>query len=391
MRHFRRPAFSIFDLLIIIAIIAFLIGLLLPAISKVRGASDRAKSQNNIKMLALAVHNYASTYQDKLPLAADQNYYSIHVPLLPYIEQDAVYRQMSKVNDGFKKPVDDKANDDFRKLEIKTFLSPQDPRASVTEGLGATNYVFNIGSKPGMEDNNGPFAVFKGVHTVANIPDGLANTVMVGETLKGDGGKKGVDVHRQHVRLAPDALKGLKDDSGAQDFNENKHIAGDRCASWMEGRFLQTLFTGTRKANDSRPDVDCYGEAPPVKLAPVPKPERLKQLFKDLDNDDFATRERAYKELQELGAAGAPAFREALKNTDLPLEARRRVERLLELAVASTKKPAGGGLSGLRSLHNFVLVGMCDGSVRGVQDSIDLKVWQIATSANDGQPLPADW
>src|SRR5262249_42328415 len=51
----------------------------------------------------------------------------------------------------------------------------------------------------------------------------------------------------------------LKDTSGVQDFKEGKNIAGNRGASWMDGRFLQGTYTATRKLNDARPDVDCGG------------------------------------------------------------------------------------------------------------------------------------
>jgi hypothetical protein len=47
--------------------------------------------------------------------------------------------------------------------------------------------------------------------------------------------------------------------AGVKDFQANKHIAGDRGASWMDGRFLQATMNGMRKVNDSRPDVDCGG------------------------------------------------------------------------------------------------------------------------------------
>jgi prepilin-type processing-associated H-X9-DG protein len=67
-------------------------------------------------------------------------------------------------------------------------------------------------------------------------------------------------VRRQHVRLAAAALAGLTDESGVKDFKDNKNVAGDRCAAWIDGRFLQGTFTGTRVLNDPRPDVDCGGE-----------------------------------------------------------------------------------------------------------------------------------
>jgi prepilin-type processing-associated H-X9-DG protein len=83
--------------------------------------------------------------------------------------------------------------------------------------------------------------------------------MLAAETLKGDSGMKAMDVHRQHVVYKKDALGRLKPESGVQDFKDNKNIAADRAASWMDGRFLQGTFTATRTLNDPRPDVNCGG------------------------------------------------------------------------------------------------------------------------------------
>jgi prepilin-type N-terminal cleavage/methylation domain-containing protein len=130
----RRQGFTLIELLVVIAIIAVLIGLLLPAVQKVREAAARAKSQNNLKQIALAVHNYNDAYQGKLPPLTDVGtgaptgwgYHSLFFNILPYIEQDNVYRVFQKATPStYFRPTTGAT-----RTIIPTLLSPADSTAS---------------------------------------------------------------------------------------------------------------------------------------------------------------------------------------------------------------------------------------------------------------------
>ncbi len=174
----ERRGFGIIEILVVLAIIAFLIALLIPAVQRVREAAMRTQSMNNLKQMGLALHNYADTFGGKLPFngfdgavgnikfkaaaeSKNMNSGSWAFMILPYIEENQTFDKVDRTR------------------PIGVFMCPGRGRPAIetSNGGGAwSDYFFNnYMSRDPSKPDGGPSK-----YKIGQVPDGTSNTIALG-------------------------------------------------------------------------------------------------------------------------------------------------------------------------------------------------------------------
>ncbi|MDR1959056.1 MAG: DUF1559 domain-containing protein [Planctomycetaceae bacterium] len=298
----RFAAFTLVELLVVIAVIGILISMLLPAVQAAREAARRIQCSNNMKQWLLAAHNYHSAFNCFPGLGKDGvGTYSVQAHLLPYVEQaglsslidfqkplqtgsrgtyymEASLAEIIQVSASLFRCPSDGTNELYHISQIGSLSGPD----ALSRG---GNYVFSTGSGvyPNYDVRYPTDGLFyyssnRGLHS---ITDGTSNTMILSEAKLGDNNSSAAvgdaPVMRRVAALSAsitviptaDNIPGSNPpltDPGAGSFANIKTLtdacpswSGDRAGAWIWGAPLYTSFNAYYPPNHNLPDIHFHG------------------------------------------------------------------------------------------------------------------------------------
>ena len=290
-RNRRTNAFTLVELLVVIALIGILVGLLLPAVQVARETSRRMQCQNHIRQLALASHNFESAFTHFPGLSKHSAFsYSVHSRLLPYIEKSNLgglldTSQPLMLGHGANQTLNP-IHEAAARTPVPLFLCPSDPARSVNERnqqtLAGTNYMVNFGSGQGTYydarfPTDGMVWIGSAV-VIGSVSDGTSNTAYFAEATRGhlvvSDSSQPIKTRREYVSVSSQTSQlsgtpgGLRLRSGGALALTNPALpspfletvrAGDRGLGWIRGLETWTLINGYLPPNSPTADFSGHG------------------------------------------------------------------------------------------------------------------------------------
>lgn len=209
-RRLSRHAFTLVELLVVIAIIAVLIALLVPAVQKVRDSAARVHCTNNLKQIGLATHSLEAEQKRLPPMAAPCSGgtvpqclmtvaypqfnnvmgYTVFTWLLPYVEQDNLYKEANGDTNKPSKGAPPGSFGTVYAVPVSTYLCPSEPvsgngMGAIAVGTAEKWAIGNYGANYLVFGNPLGKTVFEREQQAMNIlttfPDGTSNAVMFSE------------------------------------------------------------------------------------------------------------------------------------------------------------------------------------------------------------------
>ncbi len=260
--------FTLIELLVVIAIIAVLIALLLPAVQQAREAARRSQCKNNLKQLALALHNYESSHRVFPPGGLGYPFvWSAQAQLLPYVDQAGLNNLLifevppMLAFGGAYDPVKVAANDAAAQLSLPLLVCPSDNDRVPGSVYGGISYPACAGSGlngPGTADDgsisNADGVIFsRSKIGFRDVLDGTSQTIAFGEHLLGDGqnaAPAGTDYRLKVIEL-PMATQTTP---AACAPGSAPAWSGQRGAKWINGHLADTMYNHFYEPNSAQPD-----------------------------------------------------------------------------------------------------------------------------------------
>jgi prepilin-type N-terminal cleavage/methylation domain-containing protein/prepilin-type processing-associated H-X9-DG protein len=268
----RRRGLTLVELLVVVAILATLVAILLPALQAAREAVRRTSCTNNLRQIALAATNHEAARR-RWPVGAESRAWaerpdlshqffrwSVLAHLAPFYEEGALLEALDLSVPLYTEPAPDSIaaqNKPIVKQTVPLFLCPSDKMTAVSEVFGPTNYAGCTGSGSGGGtpfDTDGMFFINSRTRP-KDVTDGLSKTVAFSESLLGAGPIAGLSP----AGIEPATGYGfvfatpLTDTVCGRPFYYN--YTDLRGFSWANGEYRTTLYNHARLPNDPR--LDC--------------------------------------------------------------------------------------------------------------------------------------